>query len=58
MLSSSFLEEELVDSDADPVYQITDEDRQCEKNDLADDGVACELVATNKRVRIHFYCNQ
>lgn len=46
---SSSSEEEHVDSDADPVYQITDEDRQCEKNDLVDDG-----VATRKRVRIHF----
>lgn len=37
--------EEFVDSDADPAYEITDEDKRMEEIDLVED-----VPSTNKRV--------
>lgn len=43
-ISVSHSDEEFFDSDADPDYEITDADRQCEKLDLEEGALAHKKV--------------
>lgn len=49
---SSLLDENLIDSQSDTSYEITEEDRRIESSDIADDGVG---VSAHKRVNFAYF---